>query len=143
MKRLILFTIVISVYSLLYTFSACAEEPRKEDISCKQAWELIQKHKADTNFVIVDFRPKEIFDEAHIEDAIYFDVFDKGIDEWLKGLDKNRTYLIYCTIGFRSGIGLEKMKKLGFKNIYHMYQGLERWQEEGYKTLAAPLENQK
>jgi rhodanese-related sulfurtransferase len=104
---------------------------------------LIEKHKADTNFVIIDFRPKEKFDKAHIENAVFFDVFEDEVDGWLNGLDKNKSYLIYCTMGYRSGKGLDKMKLMAFKNVFHMYQGIKQWQEEGYKTLAAPVDDQK
>ena len=143
MKRQIILTVVLSVLVPLAVLSACSEERKKEDVSCKQAWELIQKHKTDTNFVIIDFRPKKKFDKAHLKNALYYDVYDDGIDKWLEALDKNKIYLIYCTMGSRSTAGLNKMKKSAFKNVFHMYQGIEQWQEEGYKTFAAPLKKQK
>jgi len=55
-----------------------------------------------------------MFSKEHIEGAIYHDVFAADIDEWLQSLDKTKTYLIYCTIGHRSGIAFNKMKEMGF-----------------------------
>ena len=104
-----------------------------KDVTCQQALEIIQKHHQDKNFVIIDFRTEEMFAQSHINGAICYDVFSKDIDDWLKTLDKNKSYLIYCTIGHRSGIALAKMKEMGFVNILHMHEGLGRWKTLGYE----------
>jgi len=118
---------------------ASQAEARKDisgikNISCEQAREIIQDRRQDPNFIILDFRTKEMFDEAHIEGAIYHDVFLPDIGDWLKTLDKKKLYLIYCTLGHRSGIALEKMKGMGFANILHMSEGLNRWKQLGYES---------
>ena len=107
-----------------------------ENISCEQAREVIQDRRRDPNFIILDFRTKEMFDQAHIEGAVVHDVFSPDIDMWLASLDKKKVYLIYCTLGHRSGIALAKMKDMGFANILHMYEGITRWKELGYETVS-------
>jgi rhodanese-related sulfurtransferase len=107
-----------------------------KDISCQQALKIIQEHKRDPNFVILDFRTKEMFVESHIPGAICHDVFLTDIDDWLKALDNKKVYLICCTAGHRSGIALAKMKELGFVNILHMHEGLRRWISLGYETVS-------
>jgi len=107
-----------------------------KNISCEQAREIIQDRRQDPNFIILDFRTKEMFDEAHIEGAVVHDVFSPDIDTWLQSLDKNRVYLIHCTLGHRSGIALGKMKDRGFVNILHMNEGLSRWKQLGYETVS-------
>jgi rhodanese-related sulfurtransferase len=107
------------------------------NVSCEQAHKIIQEHRGDSNFVILDFRTKEMFDQAHIEGAIVHDAFSSDIDTWLESLDKNKVYLIYCTLGQRSGIALGKMKELKFENIYHMYEGLAQWKKLGYETVSS------
>jgi len=108
---------------------------QKEDVTCKQAFELIQKHESDSNFVIIDFRPEEKYNAAHIKNALFLDVFSEKADKWLSILDKDKTYLIYCTIGHRSKIALKKMKNLEFKNVYHLYEGLTTWKQKRYETI--------
>ena len=107
-----------------------------ENISCEQAREIIQDRRQDPNFIILDFRTNEMFDESHIAGAIRHDVFLPDIDDWLKALDREKTYLIYCTLGHRSGIALEKMKEMGFVNILHMHEGISRWKRLGYETVS-------
>jgi len=126
-----------TLFIILLLFNiGCSQETAKEDISCKQAWDLIQKYKADSNFVIIDFRPKEKYDYAHIDGAIYYDVFLPDVDGWIQSQDTSKTYLIYCTIGHRSRIGLNKMKELNFQNLYHIHEGLRKWQAEGFEVVS-------
>lgn len=137
MKKAIVFAVVSVVTILSYTFT-CAEESAKViNVSCEEAFELIQAHEGDTNFVIIDFRPKEKYEKAYLENAIYYDVFSDSVDVWLESLDKGKTYFIYCTIGHRTGIAAEKMEKMEFGKVYHMYEGIRVWKEKGYKTLSA------
>lgn len=113
--------------------------PGIKDISCEQAREVIQDRRQDPNFIILDFRTKEMFEAAHIEGAVVHDVFSPDIDTWLESLDKNKVYLIYCTLGQRSGIALEKMKETGFVNILHMHEGISRWRQLGYETVSGKV----
>jgi rhodanese-related sulfurtransferase len=129
--------IFVSVITILSYIAPRADEGTdKANISCKEVFELIQAHEGDTNFVIIDFRPKEKYAKAHLENAIYYDVFSDSVDVWLETLDKDKTYLIYCTIGHRTGIALEKMREMEFEYVFHMYEGVRVWKEQGYKTLS-------
>jgi len=136
MQKFKLYTISIIVCIVSFTILSCKEKINKEDLSSQQTYDLIQTHKNDSSFVIIDFRPAEKYNAAHIENAIYYDVFSDSVDNWLNTLDKNNTYLIYCTIGHRSGIAFEKMKKMNFKELYHLYQGLDVWEDEGFKVIS-------
>jgi len=106
-----------------------------KDVSCQQARDIIREHQRNSNFVILNFRTKEMFDQSHIRGAIYHDVFLTDIDDWLKSLDNQKVYLIYCTAGHRSGIALAKMKDMGFVNILHMNEGISLWKQSGYETV--------
>jgi len=130
--------IAVVLFCLVIITPVCfSQEKEKEDISCKEVYELIQKNRTNTNFVIIDFRPEEKYEKIHLENAIYYDVFLDDIDEWLKKLDKSKTYLIYCSVGYRSGIALKKMKALNFKNVYHLYEGIFEYQKQGYKVITS------
>jgi len=124
--------------SLAAPYAGSMEAPDGvRDVTCQQALDLIRRHAADSAFVILDFRTLEMFDRGHLPGAICYDVFADGIDDWLKTLDSGKTYLIYCTVGHRSGIALDKMKQLGFRKIYHMVEGLKQWNALGYETVSS------
>ena len=113
-----------------------AQENVSINLSCSEAFLLIQDHMEDTCFVILDLRPEEMYSKEHIENAIYFDVFSEEFDQWVSSQNKNATYLLYCNMGYRSGIAMGKMKQLGFKKLYHLHQGINEWKKQGYKTVS-------
>jgi rhodanese-related sulfurtransferase len=124
----IFFLITVSSFSF-------AQDNKSENLTCSQAFAVIQKFQNDTNFVILDLRTQVMYDEEHIENAIVYDVFSVGFDTWVSKLKKDKKYLLYCTRGHRSGIAIEKMKQMGFINLYHLYQGITEWKNQGFKTI--------
>lgn len=124
----------ISFLAIVCTISI-AQNTDSENITCQQAYDLIQKFKADTNFVILDLRPQNMYNVEFIESAIYYDVFSENFDNWVSKLNKDKTYLLYCNVGHRSGIALDKMKQMGFKNLYHLFEGIKEWKKQGFVTM--------
>jgi rhodanese-related sulfurtransferase len=124
----------LSILFILTGF-AIAQTRLKEDITCKQALELIQKHSQDTNFVILDVRTPEEFNSGHIKKAIIIDYKSVNFQEEINKLDKRKTYLVYCKAGGRSAKSIEIMKNLNFNNLYHLYEGMEIWKKDGYKVV--------
>ena len=51
--------------------------------------------------------------------------FEKG----LQGLDKSRTYFVYCRSGKRSNAAAKRMKREGFK-VYDLSGGYLKWTEQ-------------
>ncbi|MEN4007467.1 MAG: rhodanese-like domain-containing protein [Methanobacteriaceae archaeon] len=114
-------------------------EPEKrthviENINAKETYTLIQNNKDNPNFVILDVRTPEEFANGHIENAINLNYYSETFNNTLNKLDKNKTYLIYCRTGRRSGISLDIMNKLGFREVYNMLGGITQWQAEGLPT---------
>ena len=124
-------SLLIIVSLILYTLSAFSQN--KENICCPKALNLIDKYKGNKNFIIIDFRPEELFVKSHLDGAIFHDIFSGDIDNWIKKLDKSKIYLIYCSKGYRSRLALEKMKKYKFLKIYHLNEGINKWKELKYK----------
>ena len=74
-----------------------------EDITPEEAYALIQDNRDNQNFVIIDVRTPEEYASGHIEKAINLDYYSETFKDELNKLDKNKTYLIYCRSGRRSG----------------------------------------
>jgi rhodanese-related sulfurtransferase len=82
------------------------------------------------NAVILDVRTTdELKQEGMIPDAIQIDYFAKTFEHQIQALDKEKTYLLYCASGARSGETLELMKKAGFKEAYNLKTGFDGWKK--------------
>ncbi len=81
------------------------------------------------DFVILDVREQDEFDEGHIPGAIlipYTEIENKA-KEMLP--DKNKQILVYCRSGRRSKIAAESLAKLGYSNIKE-FGGIIDWPYE-------------
>ena len=99
------------------------------------ASDLIAKHKNNTDFIILDVRTPQEFNNGHIEKAILLDFYSKTYTDGLKRLDKSKTYLIYCRSGNRSGKTLDLIKNMGFSQVYNMDQGIRGWRSMGFPVF--------
>ena len=105
-----------------------------ENVTTQEAFTLIQNNRNNPDFVILDVRTAEEFTEGHIENAINSDYYSDTCRDELNKLDKNRTYLIYCRSGNRSGKALAIMEELNFREVYDMSGGIIEWEAEGLPT---------
>jgi len=106
-----------------------------EDITPQEAFTLIQNNQNNPDFVILDVRTPEEFAEEHIENAINLDFRSENFQDELNILDKDKTYLIYCRSGGRSGSALDMMAELNFREVYNMLGGINQWRAEGLPTV--------
>ncbi|MBT4135357.1 rhodanese-like domain-containing protein [archaeon] len=100
-------------------------------ISVKDAEALIKDNENSKDFIILDVRTSEEYEEGHLKGAIKLDMGSSDFDEVLGKLDKNFKYLIYCRTDARSSEVLELMNKQGFVNVYNMNGGILEWIEKG------------
>ncbi len=107
-----------------------------ENITAKEAFDLIQDNKDNPDFVILDVRTPDEFSEGHIENAVNLDYYSEAFKEELEKLDKGKMYLMHCRSGGRSAKVLAIMEELGFLEIYHMTDGMLGWEAEGFPVVA-------
>lgn len=83
---------------------------------------------------LIDLRTKpEIENKGKIKGATEIDFLAKDIDAQIAKLDKNKTYLIYCAGGGRSGDCALMMQKMGFKDVYNLEKGYGDWKNKGFE----------
>ena len=125
-------------------FSACSskEEPNSEpnqdanstsqefQFTNMKAIEAAKILKDNPNAVVLDIRTPAEFNEGHIPNAVNIDYKADSFESELDKLDRDTTYLMHCRSGRRSANSFETFKKLGFKNIIHMNDGILGWKEE-------------
>lgn len=84
---------------------------------CNSSKELSYKEiMKNEEYVIIDVRTKEEYNEGHIKNAINipYDVIDKEID-----ISKDKVIFVYCKSGNRSSKAYSTLKNLGY-NVYDL-----------------------
>ena len=136
------FTLLL--FLVICMFSACSskEEPNSEpnqdanstiqefQFTNMKALEAAKILKDNPNAVVLDIRTPAEFNEGHIPNAVNIDYKADSFESELDKLDRDTTYLMHCRSGRRSANSFETFKKLGFKNIIHMDDGILGWKEE-------------
>lgn len=122
--------ILIVLAAILLT--ACSQEKSAEkeavyvNITAEEAKAIMD---GETNYVILDTRTQEEYDEKHIPGAIlipYDEILEKA-----EGIltDKDQLILVYCRSGRRSKLAAEDLVKLGYTNIKE-FGGIIDWPYE-------------
>ena len=106
-----------------------------KDITPQEAFTLIQDNQNNPDFVIIDVRTPQEFVAEHIENATNIDFYSEAFRDMLNTLDKNKTYLVYCRTGGRSGSALDIMAELNFQKVYNILGGINQWKAEGLPTV--------
>ncbi len=85
------------------------------------------KTKELNGSIIIDVRNKREYEEGHIEGSI--NIPEYMMDETIKNVipDQNQDIVLYCSSGFRSVKAYKKLKKIGYKNVWNLYGGLENY----------------
>ena len=114
-------------------------DPAFGEVSPETALILIAEHSNDPEFMIVDVRTPAEFLPEHLENAVNIDVNAPHFQQVIEGLDKERTYLVYCGSGMRSGQAAGLMRQLGFARVYELAGGINALEQLDGKEL--PLES--
>lgn len=90
-----------------------------------------QRMKEAPNAVLLDVRTMEEVNEGRISEQINLDFKAPEFDLLIKGLDKSKTYFVYCASGIRSAKAADKMKAEGFDRVYLLEGGMQAWERAG------------
>ena len=136
-KKRIAFAIPIFLICLGFVLPAqsAQDNTRIIAVSAKEAADLIEKHRRDRDFAILDIRTPGEFQSGHLAKSIPIDFYSQTFADQLNRLDKTKTYLVYCRTGNRSTKSLELFKKLKYQKVYHMASGISAWKSEGFTVV--------
>lgn len=97
------------------------------DISSVEAKTIIAKTK---KLYILDVRTPQERLQGYIAGStlIPIDVIGSRLAE----VPKNRPILVYCAVGSRSRAVAQGLSRLGYPEVYNMYDGIVGWQRQGY-----------
>ena len=81
---------------------------------------------------VLDVRTAGEYSGSHLKNVMLADWTDKAqFAERTKYLDKNKTLLVYCAAGGRSGQAAEWLKEQGFKEVVNLQGGITAWNAAG------------
>ena len=110
--------------------SGCSASPEKS--SGKNSYQQISGEEAaqimarEENYILLDVRTREEFENAHIPGAICIPNETIGAEEIPELPDKDQLILVYCRSGNRSKQAAEKLAALGYTNIVE-FGGIIDW----------------
>ncbi|MBQ3523323.1 MAG: rhodanese-like domain-containing protein [Clostridia bacterium] len=122
--------IMLIISLTLFSLTACGDNetptPQYEQITAEQAKELMD---TKTDYIILDARTQEEFDEGHIDGAILIPEYEVSTRAEKELLDKDGLILVYCRSGRRSKIAAQALVDLGYTNVKE-FGGIIDWQYE-------------
>lgn len=82
----------------------------------------------DKNVKIIDVRTPGEVSQGKIKHATNINVNSPDFKQKVSGLDKSKTYVVYCRSGMRSARACRMMSKAGFENLYNLQGGYMGYQ---------------
>lgn len=127
---------------LLATLPACGQQTLDEKLGeiyrhtvpLIQPSDLYEWKEAGKDLAILDIRSDGEYQVSHIEGAELID-FKSFEDQDVARVPKGKVVVVYCSVGYRSERIGEKMKALGFDEVYNLYGGIFQWKNEGYEVV--------
>ena len=107
-------------------FDSSSAKGTYRQVDAKTAKELMDN---ETNYIILDVRTQEEYDDKHIPGAIL--IPDYEITELAEKelTDKNQLILVYCRSGNRSKTASQALVDMGYTNIVE-FGGIKSWPYE-------------
>lgn len=84
--------------------------------------------------VLLDAREPNEYTVSHLPNAqsVGYNAF--SLDA-VKGVDKNATVVVYCSVGYRSERVAEKLIAAGFTDVHNLYGGIFEWCNQKNKVV--------
>ena len=90
--------------------------------------ELKEKLDRKDDFILIDVREESELEISKIEGAIHIPLGEFGgrVGE----LDPDKSYVLMCRSGGRSGQAMNTLQAEGFQNVQNLVGGINRWATE-------------
>ena len=125
------FVILIVLVAGWYAFEGSWDRSLFNDachnLSAKEARDWLREHPETQ---VLDVRSKREFDRGALPRAVNVSIGDTEFEAKVSALDLGKPVLVYCAGGYRSRKAVERLKKLGFRNIQHLHRGYLSWKPD-------------
>ena len=132
MKNILIIGFTVLICGL--TLVACGKTESNKENTFEQITPAEAKALMDSesDYVILDVRTEEEFNEAHIEGAVLIPDYEISAKAESILTDKEQLILVYCRSGRRSKNAAKELATLGYKNVKE-FGGIIDWP---YKTVS-------
>ena len=116
MKRIVLLSILVLI------LTACNNEEVKDNLlaSGKIDCNDIETIKSYADYLIIDVRTPEEYNEGHLDNAINIEYQDIVLKLEEKNISKSMPIIVYCKSGGRSKQAFESLEGNGFTHVYDL-----------------------
>ena len=134
MKRIVVIMLIIC---MICSMTGCGDSGEGMDTGYVQitAEEAKQIMDTESDYVILDVRTQEEYDEGHIPGAILIPDYEITERAETELTDKNQIILVYCRSGNRSKDASADLAELGYTNVKE-FGGINDWPYDTEKTLS-------
>ncbi len=91
-----------------------------EIMTLKEINDILKNNK---NVILLDVRSKQEYKEGHLIGSVNIPVYD--LEVFIDNIKKDAIIIVYCQSGIRSKKAIEILNKNGYKNLYHLKNGLD------------------
>ena len=100
--------------------------------------EVRKKQKSNADFVLLDIREQDEWENTRIAGAEYLGrgILERDIEEEYPDMDEE--IILYCGGGYRSALAADNLQKMGYHNVKSLAGGIRSWMEAGF-----PIEKKK
>lgn len=128
MKK-ILWVVMVMWLLPLSVLIGCADSSEGGSYMQISVDEAIKMMETEEDYMLLDVRTMEEYQEGHIPDAICIPNETIGEDVTEELPDKEQIILVYCRSGNRSKQAAEKLAEQGYTNVYE-FGGIIDWTGE-------------
>jgi len=133
------------IHILLATlfFSAFILSCKAQNKTVLTANEFENEITTKENIQLLDVRTPGEFFSGHISHALQADWNDqKEFERRIAFIDKDKPVYVYCLGGGRSASAADKMRKMGYSNVYELKGGINAWRAANKPLEGAGNERQ-
>lgn len=92
--------------------------------------QLKKWQKEGQTIYVLDARESEEYNVSHLKGAKYIG-YNKFSKDQVEAIPKDAKVVVYCSVGYRSGKVVKKLRKWGFTKAYNLHGSIFEWVNEG------------